>query len=121
MEQWKGELERRQAVTWVVEDVENQSLAAYLVAWRVLCVLEVVEVAVAPAYRRQGVASILFETLKAISTVGGISKILLEVRVSNREAIEFYRDLGFRITARHDGFYADDEAAFSMGWPPGEG
>ena len=74
----------------------------------------VTNVAVFPEYRRQGVAKQLLET--AISRWQSLSRITLEVRVSNRAAIALYESLGFVKDGVRPRFYAhptEDAAIYS--------
>ena len=63
-------------------------------------------VAVLPAFRRQGVARALMEALAARARELGLSFLTLEVRLSNTEAAALYRGLGFREAGRRRNFYA---------------
>lgn len=66
---------------------------------------ELWNIAVAPRFRRQGVAkSLLRETLRRLSN-NGAKRILLEVRGSNTAAIELYHSLGFTLLARRRDYY----------------
>lgn len=66
---------------------------------------EITNVAVAPPFRRQGVGGQMMGRMLAISRERGICRVILEVRVSNREAIRFYRKWGFAVEGRRKGFY----------------
>lgn len=65
--------------------------------------VEVLNLAVAPEHRRQGVAKALLEVL--LRTVRGA--IFLEVRESNVTALSFYKYLGFQEVGRRLGYYQD--------------
>lgn len=56
--------------------------------------------AVAPAYRRQGVASALLTHLEAALAQRGCPKINLQVRSSNKEVVAFYEKLGYKVEER---------------------
>jgi ribosomal protein S18 acetylase RimI-like enzyme len=51
--------------------------------------------AVAPAFRGQGHARTLMQHVEALLLERGCPKVGLLVRTSNREALEFYRHLGY--------------------------
>ena len=51
--------------------------------------------AVAPRFRRQGHARALMQHVEALLLERGCPKVSLLVRNSNREALEFYRHLGY--------------------------
>jgi ribosomal-protein-alanine N-acetyltransferase len=70
--------------------------------------------AVQPKYRRTGIGKSMMEWLEKSCRTAGIQVIRLEVRVSNRAAIRFYRNLGYRIIARVAGYYDRREAATVM-------
>jgi ribosomal-protein-alanine N-acetyltransferase len=70
--------------------------------------------AVSPEYRRTGIGRSMMQWLEKSCRTAGIQAIRLEVRVSNRAAIRFYRNLGYRIIARVAGYYDRREAAAIM-------
>jgi len=70
--------------------------------------------AVQPEYRRTGIGRSMMEWLEKSCRTAGIQVIRLEVRASNRVAIRFYRNLGYRILARVAGYYDRREAATVM-------
>ena len=57
--------------------------------------------------QRQGFGQRLFRALVGELRTTGACEILLEVRVSNEQAIAFYRSLGFAETARRPRYYTD--------------
>ena len=59
----------------------------------------------APAYRRQGVASLLLGHLFKQADAKNICRIFLEVRHSNRAAIALYRQHGFIPCGSRPGYY----------------
>ena len=74
----------------------------------------VISTAVLPEHRRKGIArALLSEALKNISEYG-IRECYLEVRVSNKPAIELYRGFGFTPSRTIEGYYRDGEDAYLM-------
>ena len=72
---------------------------------------ELLNLAVAPEFRRQGVARKLVESLLAESP----GDVYLEVRESNRGARSFYNGMGFQEVTVRQGYYQDPlEAAIVM-------
>ncbi|BBO68816.1 GNAT family acetyltransferase [Desulfosarcina alkanivorans] len=53
--------------------------------------------AVAPGHRRQGAARRIMQAAEARLGAAGCPKINLQVRVSNRRAMAFYRSIGFTV------------------------
>ncbi|HSR94558.1 MAG TPA: ribosomal protein S18-alanine N-acetyltransferase [Solirubrobacterales bacterium] len=84
----------------------SDELLGYLVCSRYDRVWHVMNVAVDPERRRQGVASRLISRL--IAEAGGGLPFTLEVRVSNRDAIAMYEKLGFRSAGVRPRYYQDN-------------
>jgi ribosomal-protein-alanine N-acetyltransferase len=70
--------------------------------------------AVAPPYRRLGIARQLVAWLEECAMVAGIFTIALEVRAENHGAQKFYKRLGYRELARLPGYYQGIEGALRM-------
>jgi ribosomal-protein-alanine N-acetyltransferase len=74
----------------------------------------VMNLAVAPEYRRRGIGQQLIRRLEQEYTVLGASGVQLEVRIGNTGAQEFYRRLGYREVFQIACYYANDEDALVM-------
>jgi [ribosomal protein S18]-alanine N-acetyltransferase len=85
---------------------ERGRLAGYLVCSRYDTVWHLMNVAVEPDRRRRGIATTLINRL--FDEGGSQSPYTLEVRVSNREAIEMYERFGFRSAGVRHGYYHDN-------------
>lgn len=72
---------------------------------------EILNLAIAPAYRRVGYASRLLQAAEAAAKERGAVAAYLEVRESNAAAIRFYEKSGFAQTAKRPGYYRDPEEA----------
>ena len=70
--------------------------------------------AVQPEYRRSGLGRSMMAWLEKSCRTAGIQTVRLEVRVSNKAALRFYRKLGYRVIARVAGYYDRREAAAVM-------
>jgi ribosomal-protein-alanine N-acetyltransferase len=70
---------------------------------------ELESIAVSAAGQRQGVGSLLFRALLHELEHEKVRMLILEVRASNRSALEFYRTNGFAETGRRPRYYADPE------------
>lgn len=57
--------------------------------------ISICNVAVSPAYRRQGIGNALIEYLLSYAKKMGVKKLFLEVRESNISAISLYEKFGF--------------------------
>jgi [ribosomal protein S18]-alanine N-acetyltransferase len=91
-------------------------VAGFLVARQVAeGEFEVLNLAVDPAWRRQGVARRLFENWAAVHS----GTVYLEVRESNTPAIKFYNSIGFQSVGRRPEYYDyPPEAAVVMRFHP---
>jgi ribosomal-protein-alanine N-acetyltransferase len=76
---------------------------------------ELQRIAVAPAYRRSGVASALLAEVERRAAADGADRLLLEVREGNLAAARFYRAAGFTEIGRRPAYYRDGAAAVVLG------
>jgi ribosomal-protein-alanine N-acetyltransferase len=84
----------------------GQDLVGYLVCSRYADVWHLMNVAVTPELRRQGIASRLMDWLFA--EAGREARYTLEVRTSNHGAIAMYERLGFRPAGYRRAYYHDN-------------
>lgn len=93
-------------------------LAGYLMAWKVVDQLHILNIAADPELRRRGVGTALLAEAVRRGRDAGLLKITLEVRHSNLEARAFYSKHGLRESGIRRGYYADDgEDAIIMTGP----
>lgn len=77
--------------------------------------VELTNIGLKQRIRRQGFGSLLLKSFLNNCMAAGANYVILEVRVSNRSAIEFYEKFGFIETGRRRGFYSDPlEDALTM-------
>ena len=89
---------------WLVAEV-NGKIVGYIGSQSVLDAADVMNLAVAPKFRRQGIGERLVNTLVSHLQQKGIAFLLLEVRASNESAISLYQQLGFVQVGRRPGYY----------------
>ena len=77
-------------------------------------VARILMLAVLPEKRRMGYGQRLMGELYTNSIAKGLDTIILEVRKSNKEAIEFYERQGFGLTGEINNFYSNGEDAYKM-------
>lgn len=70
--------------------------------------------AVSTPFRRRGFGSLMMNAFVQSCAMRGIKRIELEVRVSNVDAIGFYKRYGFEILAILPHFYTDGEDGYKM-------
>ncbi|MCI6955912.1 MAG: ribosomal protein S18-alanine N-acetyltransferase [Clostridiales bacterium] len=100
-----GELENPLAL-WLVA-MEGDSLAGYVGSQTVMDETDMMNLAVAPQFRRQGVGEALVNALVASLKERGSRCLTLEVRDSNEAARALYAKLGFVEIGRRRGYYRD--------------
>jgi ribosomal-protein-alanine N-acetyltransferase len=94
---------------------ERDGLVGYLIISRYVDAWHVMNVAVAPDWRRRGIATALLERLFGV-TAGDGRGYTLEVRVSNTEAIRLYERLGFHSRGVRRGYYTDNREDALIMW-----
>lgn len=100
---------------WLVA-MEEDRLLGYVGSQTVLDETDMMNVAVDPAARRQGVARALIQALTAQLKQRGSRKLSLEVRASNLGAIRLYESLGFVRLGCRPGYYRNPrEDAWILG------
>jgi ribosomal-protein-alanine N-acetyltransferase len=111
--QLREEMARPWARLWVARESER-GVVAFLVAWHVADELHVLNVATRPDQRRRGFGRALMDHALAYARAHRARHVLLEVRRSNRAAIELYRSCGFFAMGVRPRYYSDDEDAVEM-------
>ena len=89
---------------WLVA-VDGNRVAGYIGSQSVEGEADVMNVAVHPDYRRQGIARRLVEGLVAALKEKGVYSLALEVRASNAPAISLYERLGFSQVGLRPNYY----------------
>jgi ribosomal-protein-alanine N-acetyltransferase len=69
--------------------------------------LNILNLAVAPAWRRRGLARFLLRFALEAGSRAGARRAFLEVRPSNKAALALYRGLGFTVLALRPAYYSD--------------
>ena len=89
---------------WLVAE-ENGQVLGYVGSQTVLDESDMMNVAVDPRFRRQGIARALIETLIAELAKMGSRCLRLEVRVSNENARALYARMGFQQLGLRKNYY----------------
>jgi len=100
-------LELSKATGICLAALKGGQLIGYLVCSRYATVWHIMNIAVEPTRRREGVATVLLLTL--IERIDEVrARFTLEVRESNVGAIALYERYGFRATGRRRRYYQDN-------------
>jgi len=83
-------------------------VCGYLMAWRVVDQLHILNIATDPYYLRRGVGTALLLAATRLCVESGQVEITLEVRRSNEGARQFYRHHHFAETGVRPGYYQED-------------
>ena len=111
-----SELAKPSSICLGAIDTEREQLVGYLIISRYVDAWHVMNIAVAPEYRRQGVAMRLMERLFEVTSGDARRGYTLEVRVSNEAAITLYERLGFRARGIRRGYYTDNREDALIMW-----
>ena len=95
---------------------ESELLVGYAFISRYVDAWHVMNVAVAHAYRRRGIAVALLERLFEVTATDPRRGYTLEVRVSNTGAIALYERLGFEARGVRRGYYTDNREDALIMW-----
>ena len=82
-------------------------LAGYVSIYHLGAEVEIINIAVAPALRRQGVGARLLAHVRAEALASGAERIILEVRRGNAAAIALYTAQGFKAAGVRPNYYPD--------------
>ena len=89
---------------WIVA-IDGQRLVGYIGSQAVIDEADVMNVAVLPEFRRQGVACELVNALVMALSTKQVRSLALEVRASNEAARALYAKLGFAEVGRRPNYY----------------
>ncbi len=96
----------------------DRQLVGYLMAWRVVDQLHILNIATDPEFLRRGIATALLREAARRGLELGMEEFTLEVRRSNTPAQAFYKKHGFCETGVRVGYYVDNgEDAVIMAGP----
>jgi [ribosomal protein S18]-alanine N-acetyltransferase len=111
-----SELSKPSSISLGAFDADTGELVGYLVISRYVDAWHVMNIAVAPEHRRQGIAVALFDRLFELTAADGRRGYTLEVRISNEAAIKLYERLGFQSRGVRRGYYTDNREDALVMW-----
>jgi ribosomal-protein-alanine N-acetyltransferase len=111
-----SELAKPSSISLGAFSAETGELVGYLIISRYVDAWHVMNVAVAPARRRQGIARAMLERLFDETASDERRGYTLEVRVSNEGAIKLYEHLGFVARGVRRGYYTDNREDALIMW-----
>jgi ribosomal-protein-alanine N-acetyltransferase len=94
---------------WVAQSAgrarQHDAIAGFIAVRCVADEMEILNLAVAPESRRQGIAAQLFEQAMQYARAHGVRRIYLEARETNASALAFYAAKGLELTGRRTRYY----------------
>ena len=111
-----GELAKPSSICLGAVDADRDELVGYLIISRYVDAWHVMNIAVAAAYRRRGIARGMMERLFEVTGRDARRGYTLEVRVSNDAAISLYEALGFDARGIRRGYYTDNREDALIMW-----
>lgn len=87
---------------------------AYMGMWLAADEGHISNIAVSPAYQRQGLAALLLQHFFSLAKELRLVLLTLEVRVSNEPALRLYRKFGFEQVGLRKNYYENKEDAYIM-------
>ena len=110
------ELQNSDVTRIYVARTDEGAVVAFCSCWVVFDELHVNTLAVSPAERRRGVATVLMRAVIEDAAAAGATRATLEVRASNEAALRLYTGLGFRIQATRPRYYTKPEEDAYILW-----
>lgn len=103
------EVELRLKIAHLLVLKRGETVVGYMDFWHVADEMHLINIAVHPEKRRQGIATLLMDHLIAYAQEKGVRVIFLDVRVSNGSAIALYEKYGFKSAGVRKGYYKDNQ------------
>jgi len=107
-EAWERELANPVSLSLVAREGEG-GIAGYGTVWLVADEAQLIDLAVDPLWRRQGIGLRLLRSLIHQSAAAGVARMHLEVGAVNGPALRLYESCGFIETGRRKAYYARED------------
>lgn len=96
----------------------SSKVVGYGGMWVIIDEAHVTNIAFLPEYRGKGLGKILLLAILQLAFSKGAKSITLEVRVSNEQAQNLYRKMGFRAVGIRKNYYTDNNEDAYLMWAP---
>ena len=110
-----SEVTRNDNAIYLVAEV-GERIVGYAGIWIILDEGHITNIAVDPAFQRQGIGHGLMDVLTTAAVKRGVIAMTLEVRVSNSSAQALYAKLGFVPNGIRKEYYQDDREDALIMW-----
>ena len=85
----------------------GQKILGYLIFYQAGLEMHIMNIAVHPGRRRQGIARAMLEKVLEVALANSVEECFLEVRESNFAARTLYERLGFKSIGKRKGYYSE--------------
>jgi len=89
------ELKHYYSYLWVAKDVKSE-IVGFICFWLIFNKAHILNIAVKKAFQGKGIGSLLVKKATAFVKKRGAKWVRLEVRITNKRVILFYKKLGFK-------------------------
>ena len=114
-EAFVNELTSNHFARYMVMMLEDEVIG-YGGMWTIMDEAHITNIAVRHDYRGQGLGERLLTELQRTAVFFGMSRMTLEVRVTNERAQQLYRKLGFEPSGVRPGYYSDNNEDALIMW-----
>ena len=111
---FEAEINNNMSIYIVGKDEETGNVLSYGGMWLIYDTAEITNIAVHPNYRREGIGNNLLNVLFKTANDRGIYNFNLEVRASNKPAMDMYLKNGFIKCGIRKNYYQGKEDAILM-------
>ncbi len=94
----------------------DEKVIGYGGMWLMIDEAHITNIAVHPSYRKMGVGYSILKAMIYEALRNGADKMTLEVRVSNRKALNLYSRVGFRAEGVRKRYYSDNNEDALIMW-----
>jgi ribosomal-protein-alanine N-acetyltransferase len=94
----------------------KDEIVGYVALWLIVDEAHITTIAIAPAYRRQGLGRRLLAHALGVAVEAGMVCATLEVRAGNEPAIKLYEAAGFKSAAIRKRYYPDNREDAVVMW-----
>jgi ribosomal-protein-alanine N-acetyltransferase len=102
----------------VLQDENSTNISGYIICRRNAKTCHILNLCIHSAFQNKGYGYFLLNATLGTLVTASMDTILLEVRVSNKPAIQLYEKLGFAVIETKKGYYVDEdgtEDAYQLG------
>lgn len=111
---FESELENKMSVFVCGVDEDSEKVAAYGGMWLIADLSEITNIAVAPAFQREGIGGRLLSLLINVCRERRVTAVHLEVRDGNTPAVSMYEKFGFERVGLRKNYYGGKYDAILM-------